>query len=92
MKKAEGFWGSIPRIKNISFPARGRMQVDLNDGRIIVVPLSAFPSIQKLPRQEREKWFLIGGGFSFDKSNEVIHIEQILGNYDNYRHEKQAAG
>ena len=92
MKKAEGFWGSIPRIKNISFPVRGRMQVDLNDGRVIVVPLSAFPSIQKLPRQEREKWFLIGGGISFDKSNEVIHIEQILGNFDNYRHENQAAG
>jgi len=71
---------------------RGRMQVDLKDGRVIVVPLSAFPSIQKLPRREREKWFLIGGGISFDKSNEVIHIEQILGNFDNYRHENQAAG
>ena len=65
------------------------MQVDLMDGRIIVVPLSVFPSIQKLPTQEREKWFLIGGGISFEKSNEVIHIEQILGNYANYRHEKQ---
>ena len=89
MKKTEGFWDSTPKIKNISFPVRGRMQVDLSDGRVIVVPLSAFPSIQKLPTQEREKWFLIGGGISFDKSNEVIHIEQILGNYTNYRHEKQ---
>jgi len=89
MKKIEGFWGSSPKIKSISFPVRGRMQVDLTDGRVILVPLSAFPSIQKLSKQEREKWFLIGGGISFDKSNEVIHIEQILGNYDNYRHEKQ---
>jgi len=89
MKKTEGFWDSIPKIKNISFPARGKMQVDLLDGRTIVVPLSAFPSIQRLPIQEREKWFLIGGGISFDKSNEVIHIEQILGNYARYRHEKQ---
>jgi hypothetical protein len=89
MKKTEGFWGSTPKIKNISFPVRGRMQVDLSDGRVIVVPVSAFPSIQRLPTQEREKWFLIGGGISFDKSNEVIHIEQILGNYANYRHEKQ---
>ena len=89
MKKIEGFWESTPNIKNISFPIRGKMQVDLSDGRVIVVPLSAFPSIQKLPKQEREKWFLIGGGISFDKSNEVIHIEQILGNYANYRHEKQ---
>jgi len=85
----EGYWDSTPKIKNISFPYRGRMQDDLMDGRIIVVPLSVFPSIQKLPTQEREKWFLIGGGISFEKSNEVIHIEQILGNYANYRHEKQ---
>jgi len=85
----EGYWDSTPKIKNISFPYRGRMQDDLMDGRIIVVPLSVFPSIQKLPTQEREKWFLIGGGISFEKSNEVIHIEQILGNYTNYRHEKR---
>jgi len=41
--------------------------------------------------QEREKWFLIGGGISFDKSNKVFHIGQIPGNYANYRHEKQSA-
>jgi len=56
MKKTEGFWDSTPKIKSISFPVRGKMQVDLNDGRIIVVPLSAFPSIQKLPTQERERY------------------------------------
>ena len=89
MTKIEGFWNSTPKIKDISFPIRGRMQVNLNDGRVIVVPLSAFPSIQKLSKQEREKWFLIGGGISFDRSNEVIHIEQILGNYAIYTHEKK---
>ena len=89
MKKTEGYWDSTPKIKNISFPVRGKMQVSLTDGRVIIVPLSAFPSIQKLSTNEREKWFLIGGGISFDKSNDVIHIEQILGNYANYRHEKQ---
>jgi len=89
MKKAEGFWDSTAKIKNISFPVRGKMQVDLVDGRSVIVPISAFPSIQKLPTQEREKWFLIGGGISFEKSNEVIHIEQILGNYTRYMHEKK---
>jgi len=48
-----------------------------------------FSEHTKAITQEREKWFLIGGGISFDKSNEVIHIEQILGNYANSRHEKQ---
>jgi len=59
MKKTEGFWDSTPKIKNISFPVRGKMQVDLTDGRVIVVPLSAFPSIQKLPKPERERYFLL---------------------------------
>jgi len=35
------------------------MQVDLTDGRVIVVPLSAFPSIQKLPKPECERYFLL---------------------------------
>jgi len=89
MKKPEGYLESTQKIKNISLPVRGKMHVSLTDGRVIIVPLSAFPSIQKLSTNEREKWFLIGGGISFDKSNDVIHIEQILGNYANYRHEKQ---
>ena len=88
MKTIEGYWNSSPKINGISFPVRGKMQVNLSDGRIIIVPLSAFPSIKKLPKQERESWFIIGGGITFDKSDEVIHIEQILGNYSNYSHEK----
>ena len=36
---------------------------------------------------QRAKWYLIGNGFSFDDSNEVYHIEQILGNFQNYHHE-----
>lgn len=30
---------------------------------------------------------LIGGGVTWDSCPEVIHIEQILGNYQNYAHE-----
>ena len=48
-----------------------------------------FSEHTKAITQEREKWFLIGGGISFEKSNEVIHIEQILGNYTRYMHEKK---
>lgn len=31
-----------------------------------------------------------GGGFTWDSCPEVIHIEQILGNYANYAHEQNA--
>ena len=30
----------------------------------------------------------MGGGFTWDSCPEVIHIEQILGNYANYLHER----
>lgn len=46
-----------------------------------------FPSVKKLSTKERKNWYLIGNGFSFDNCDEVIHIEQILGNFRNYSHE-----
>ena len=84
----EGYWGTIPQIKSVSFPARGKFQVDLVDGRRIIMPISAFPSLKKVPVKERNSWYLIGGGVSWDSCPEVIHIEQILGNYQNYAHEQ----
>jgi len=83
----EGFVSISPRIKAVSFPIRGKVQVSLTDGRIIIMPVSAFQSIKKLSLRQRKKWYLFGNGFSFDDCNEVYHIEQILGIYDNYRHE-----
>ena len=85
----EGYWGSIPQIKSVSFPARGKFQVDLVDGRRIIMPISAFPSLKKVPVKERNSGYLIGGGVSWDSCPEVIHIEQILGNSQNYAHEQE---
>ncbi|MBI4645877.1 MAG: hypothetical protein HY738_04590 [Bacteroidia bacterium] len=83
----EGYWNKTPKIKTLSFPLRGKMQIDLEDGRCIIVPLIKFPSIKRLNTIQRQKWFLLGNGFSFDDCNEVYHIEQILGNFQNYNHE-----
>lgn len=87
MYKTEGFWNVTPRIKRLSFPQRGKFQVDLYDGRSIVMPISAFPSLKRVPVKERNKWYLMGGGVTWDSCPEVIHIEQILGNFHNYVHE-----
>lgn len=86
MYKVEGYWDVTPKIKKVSFPIRGKMSVTLEDGRIIVVPISAFPSIKKVPVSERKQYYLTAGGVTWDSCSEVIHIEQILGNYNNYRH------
>jgi hypothetical protein len=87
MYKIEGYWDVIPQIKEVSFPKRGKMQISLKDGRIIIVAVSQFPSVKKLSMKQRKKWYILGNGFSFEDSDEVIHIEQILGNFKNYAHE-----
>lgn len=87
MYTTEGYWNVTPRIKSLSFPKRGKFQVDLQDGRSIVMPISAFPCMKKVPLKERPNWYLMGGGVTWDSCPEVIHIEQILGNYQNYAHE-----
>ena len=88
-RKTEGFWNVTPRIEVISFPTANQLQINLEDGRIILVPLDRFPSIQELTMEQRVHWYRFGNGFSFDASDKVIHIEQILGNFDIYRHESQ---
>lgn len=83
----EGYWGITPEIKSLDFPKRGKFQVNLKDGRSILMPISAFPSIKKVPVSERSEWYLMGGGVTWDSCPEVIHIEQILGDYAKYNHE-----
>ena len=48
MFKKEGFWDVVPQIKSVSFPLRGKWQVDLVDGRSIIMPISAFPSLKRI--------------------------------------------
>ena len=90
MFNKEGYWDVEPRIKSVSFPRRGKFQMELQDGRIIIMPISAFPSIKKVPSKERANWYLMGGGVSWDSCPEVIHVEQILGDYQKYGHEPSA--
>jgi hypothetical protein len=53
MYKTEGYWNVTARIKQLSFPRRGKFQVDLQDGRSIVMPVSAFPSLKRVPVKEQ---------------------------------------
>ena len=85
--QVEGFWNIVPQLKTIAFPTLNQLQVELGDGRIITMPLDRFPSIQQLTPEQRQHWYKFGNGFSFDDSDEVVHIEQILGNFNTYRHE-----
>jgi len=83
----EGFVDIIPVIRKITFHQKGKFEIHLGDGRIVSVPLSAFPAIRKLNSAQRKKWYVLDDtGFSFDDCNEVYHIEQVLGRYENYKY------
>ena len=82
----EGIIDTKPVINTIKFTKKGKMDVYLDDGRIIIVPLSLFPSIKKLNFTERKKWQILDdSGFTFENGDEVYHIEQVLGRYDDYK-------
>ncbi len=85
--KIEGFYDIKPEINEIRFDSEHNISFYFKDGRILTAPVSAFPSIKKLNREQREKYQILGSeGFTFDDCDEVFAVEQVLGNYDNYRH------
>jgi len=80
----EGLIGIRPELKSLSFE-RGKMCLHLKDGRMVIVPLTFFPSIKKLTTNQRTRWQIINQeGFTFMDCNEVYHIEQVLGKEKDY--------
>ena len=85
--KIEGYYNIKPVISKITFSHKGKFDLHLADGRVISVPFSRFPDIKKLNSVQLKKWYVIDDyGFSFDDCNEVFHIEQVLGKYDDYKY------
>jgi RNase P/RNase MRP subunit p29 len=77
-----GIVGIKPEIKKVKLE-RSMLRVDLEDGRVIMVPKKLFPFLKKAAG----KIFIADGDtIIFDKANEVIHIEEILGRYEDYRY------
>ena len=74
-------------ISSLSALAKGvtfsieRMQVELQDGRELSVPLAWFPRLQKANSQEREQWRLIGDGegIHWEALDEDISVPRLLG-------------
>lgn len=51
--KMEGFENIEPKLKYLKFP-NSKIEVYLEDGRIIIVPLKYFPSIKKLSKLQKK--------------------------------------
>ena len=67
-------------IKNLDFSQkRGKMAVYFSDGRELIVPLSMFPDIKKLPLKDREDWMILDDQFlTFEKLSKVYSITDLL--------------
>lgn len=87
MKNLEGFRGIQPVIEKVSFSFKDRIAIYLKDGRIIIAPLSQFPSIQQLNSLERKRINIIDDQLiMFRDCDEVFHLEQFLGREQEYKY------
>lgn len=77
----------IPEIKELRF-VRKKMVVKLVDGRIFILPISAFPSILKIPENERNNFTLLSSSeFTWEGFDKVYNLDQVIGKYEIYYHE-----
>jgi hypothetical protein len=73
--------GISTKIKRINFLRRGKIGFSFEDGREVFVPLSRFPDVEKLTKEQQKKWRILDDiFFDFDipTFSKVFSIEQIM--------------
>jgi hypothetical protein len=79
---ANGIYGIKPIIKKAKFGAR-KLYIALEDGREISIPKKYFSFL----KGNVGRIFISDGDtLIFDKADEVIHIEEILGRNEDYKY------
>lgn len=77
MCKIEGVSIGIKKLDFNSY--KGKFAVYLTDGRIVVVPVSMFPGIQKLSLEKRNTWMIMDDQFfTFDHVSEIYPVTDVL--------------
>ncbi len=68
-----------PVAINVSVTAE-KLAVDLDDGRVLLVPLEWYPRLAHASVQERDNWQLLGDGYAIEwpDLDEHIGIEGLL--------------
>lgn len=78
-----GFNSVTPEILKVSFRQQGKLSLYLEDGRILSVPLSRFPGIEKLTIDQRKQYHIADGNLLlFPGDDEIYHIQDFLGTYE----------
>lgn len=68
-------------IKSLDFVShRGKLAASLTDGREIIVPVSFFPDIKRLPLERRKEWMILDDQFfTFATLSKVYSINDLMG-------------
>ncbi len=85
LNNMQGYKATVPRMKKIDFED-GKIKIFLEDGRIIISPLTNFPSIKKLSLAKRKQFAIIDGGVALNifACDEIFHIRDFLGLPENW--------
>ncbi len=78
----QGIVGIKPEIKKVDLD-KSKLTVWLVDGRVIITPKKLFSFLRK---PCGKAYISDGDTIIFDKADEVIHIEEVLGRYEDYRY------
>ena len=73
--------GITAKIKKINFSHQNKMSLYLEDGKQLYVPLSMFPDVKKLTKEEQKKWRVLDDiYFDFDvpRLSKVFSIEDAM--------------
>ena len=67
------------RIKKMNFEIPGKISLQLEDGRTIIVPLKYFPELQKMPVEKREKCTIVDDNILlFPYADSVYHLDDFM--------------
>jgi len=83
MNDMQSFKAVKPIIQRITFRKLGYIGIELEDGRLIYLPLVKFPGIANLTPSQRRQYSVIDDNIlMFRDDDEVYHIQDFLGTYE----------
>ena len=73
-------------IDKLDFNIPGKMVLKLQDGRVLITPLSYFPSIKKMPLNQRKQYTIVDDRtILFRNTDEIYHLEDFIGMEERWR-------
>jgi len=67
-------------IEKLLFDEPDEITIKSEDGRLLIIPLSDFPELQKLPFEKRKKYTIVNDRtILFAYSDSVYHLEDFIG-------------